>query len=178
MQLGRAVVRFLAGCGLLLAGAAAALPTDMSLMGNLPRAPKLQLTELDGTTHALSRMRGKVVLVNFWATWCPPCREEMPSMQRLYEALRNRDFEILAVNVGERESEVFSYLHGELETEITFPVLLDPEAKAMERFPVKGLPTTFLVDRKGRLAYKAVGGRAMDKPAFKQRILDLLEEGS
>jgi thiol-disulfide isomerase/thioredoxin len=139
-----------------------------------PQAPDFALEGLDGATHRLSDLRGKVVLINFWATWCPPCREEMPSMQRLYEAMAGEEFEILAVNVGEREPNVFSYARGEIGTELTFPILLDPEAAVIEKFPVMGLPTSFLVDRQGRLAYKAVGGRDMTSEAFKGTVEKLL----
>lgn len=98
-------------------------------------------------------------------------------MQRLYEDLQDRDFEILAVNVGEQEPTVFSFTQGELDTEITFPILLDSGGELIERYPVQGLPTTFLVDRQGRLAYKAMGGRDMAHPEFQEYILELLEEG-
>ncbi|KPV41781.1 hypothetical protein AN478_01335 [Thiohalorhabdus denitrificans] len=169
---------FFTACFLLLAApGAGALPTGMSPMEDRPEAPEIELPNLDGETRSLSDLRGKVVLVNFWASWCPPCREEMPSMQRLYEDLQDRDFEILAVNVGEQEPTVFSFTQGELDTEITFPILLDSGGELIERYPVQGLPTTFLVDRQGRLAYKAMGGRDMAHPEFQEYILELLEEG-
>ena len=141
-----------------------------------PEAADFALTGLDGDTHRLSDLRGKVVLINFWATWCPPCREEMPSMQALYEDLEGEAFEVLAVNVGEREPNVFSCTHGELGTELTFPILLDPEAKVIERFPVMGLPTSFRVDKQGRRAYKAVGGRDMTSRAFRGTVRKLLDQ--
>jgi len=139
-----------------------------------PEAPDFTLTGLDKETYSLSDLGGKVVLINFWATWCPPCREEMPSMQGLYEGLQDEPFEILAVNVGERESDVFSFVRGELDAELTFPILLDPEGGVIDRFPVRGLPTSFLVDKQGRLAYKAVGGRDMTGEAFTKTVRKLL----
>ena len=165
----------------LVALLAAALPAAQAQQGEglqpvagRPQAPDFTLEGLDGGTYRLSELRGRVVLINFWATWCPPCREEMPSMQALYGALAGEDFEVLAVNVGEREPNVFSYARGEIDTELTFPILLDPEAAVIEEFPVRGLPTSFLVDRQGRLAYKAVGGRDMTSPAFKGTVRELL----
>ncbi|MEF8792140.1 TlpA family protein disulfide reductase [Thiohalorhabdus sp.] len=139
-----------------------------------PEAREFDLPGLEGNNYRLSDLRGKVVLVNFWATWCPPCREEMPSMQGLYEDLKNEPFEVLAVNVGEQEGDVFPFVHGELEAELTFPILLDPDAKVIDRYPVRGLPTSFLVDKQGRLAYKAVGGRDMEGEAFRKAVLKLL----
>jgi thiol-disulfide isomerase/thioredoxin len=171
----RALTVALAAAGLLLQAAQAQTGKGLQPVEGRPEAAEFALPGLDGESHRLSELRGKVVLINFWATWCPPCREEMPSMQRLYESLEGEDFEVLAVNVGEREPNVFSYARGEIGTELTFPILLDPEAKVIERFPVRGLPTSFLVDKQGRLAYKAVGGRDMTSEAFRGTVLKLLD---
>lgn len=166
----------LALAGLLAApGAGAQQGEGLTPVEGRPQAPDFTLTGLDEETYRLSNLRGKVVLINFWATWCPPCREEMPSMQALYADLQGEPFEVLAVNVGEREPNVFSFIRGELSADITFPVLLDPEAGVIERFPVRGLPTSFLVDKQGRLAYKAVGARDMTSERFRKTIRKLLE---
>ena len=170
-----ALTAALVSAALVLPPAQAQTGEGLQPVADRPEAADFALPGLDGDTHRLSDLRGKVVLINFWATWCPPCREEMPSMQRLYESLEGEAFEVLAVNVGEREPNVFSYARSELGTELTFPILLDPEAKVIERFPVRGLPTSFLVDRQGRLAYKAVGGRDMTSEAFRGTVIKLLE---
>ena len=117
----------------------------------------------------LAGYRGKVVLVNFWATWCPPCRKEFPSLARVRKRFKSAEFEVLAVNVGEDPDMVFSFT-GTTE----FPVLFDRDSKAMGAWPVKGLPTTFLVDRQGRLALKAVGGREFDDSEIVAIIKQLL----
>ncbi|HKJ71620.1 MAG TPA: TlpA disulfide reductase family protein [Gammaproteobacteria bacterium] len=143
-----------------------------------PPAPDFAREGLDGKTYRLSDLRGKVVLINFWASWCPPCRQEIPSMQRLYEDLQGQPFQVLAVNVGEREPTVFSFARGELDTELTFPILLDPDAGVIDKYPAKGLPTSFLVDRQGRIAYKAVGGRDMTSDAFAGTVRKLLRSGA
>ncbi len=134
-----------------------------------PEAPEFALSELDGTVHQLSDYRGKVVVVNFWATWCPPCRKEMPSMQRAWEQMRKEDMVLLAINAGENRKRVKKYLASE---SWDFPLLLDPNTLATGHWPVKGLPTTFVIDPQGRFAYQAVGGREWDDP----EILQLLRE--
>ena len=124
-------------------------------------APGFKLKDIDGTMHELAGYRGKVVIVNFWATWCPPCREEMPSMQRAWDVLRKEDIVMLAVNVGEDEETIFQLTAV---YPVEFPLLMDLDSKVVQGWPVVGLPTTFVVDPKGRLAYRAIGGRAWDDP--------------
>jgi thiol-disulfide isomerase/thioredoxin len=131
-------------------------------------APTLRLADGEGGLIDLHAYRGKVVLVNFWATWCPPCRKEFPSLGRV-RALFPRDaFEVLAVNVGEDPETVFSFAIPE------FPMLFDRDSKAMAAWPVKGIPTSFLIDREGRIAYRAVGGREFDAPDIVALIRQLL----
>jgi thiol-disulfide isomerase/thioredoxin len=129
------------------------------------------LEDIDGKRVDILDYRGKVVLVNFWATWCTPCRQEFPSLGRVRQLFKPEEFEVLAVNVGEEAESVFSF------TGVTaFPVLLDPEGQAMAAWPVKGLPTTFLVDRQGYLVYRATGGREFDDPEIVANIQELLKK--
>ncbi|HEX9194386.1 MAG TPA: TlpA disulfide reductase family protein [Azonexus sp.] len=141
----------------------------MSTLPTVLPAPALRLPDSDGKPVDLLDYRGKVVLVNFWATWCPPCRKEFPSLSRVRKLFKPAEFEVLAVNVGEDPDMVFSFT-GNTE----FPVLFDRDSKAMANWPVKGLPTTFVVDRKGQLALKAVGGREFDDPTIVATIKQLL----
>jgi peroxiredoxin len=136
-------------------------------------AKEFSLPDLDGNVHNLSSYRGKVVLINFWATWCPPCRQEMPSMQRVWEKFRDRGFVILALDVGEDDETILPFV---MEHDLDFPVLLDQDSKVVKKWPVRGLPTSFLLDTKGRLVYRAIGGREWDDSAFEKIILKLLEE--
>ena len=145
----------------------------MSPVVGVPPAPTLVLPDMDGKTIDLTRYRGKVVLVNFWATWCPPCRKEFPSLGRVRKLFKAADFEVLAVNVGEDPDAVFSFA-GSPEV----PVLFDRDSQTMARWPVKGLPTTLVVDRQGRLALRAVGGREFDDPAIVGQLRELLKQGS
>jgi thiol-disulfide isomerase/thioredoxin len=124
-------------------------------------APALKLVDLDGRRHDLADLRGKVVVVNFWATWCPPCRREMPSLERLRRALP--EVAVMAVDVGEDVDTVFAFT-GTLEPAPEFPILLDRDSAALQAWRVKGLPSTFVVGPDGSLAYRAVGGREFDHP--------------
>jgi len=134
-------------------------------------APDFQLADLDGQRHTLSALRGKVVIVNFWATWCPPCREEMPSMQRAWEQLRNRGVVMLAINVGEDEDTVFNFTAN---YPVDFPLLLDEESQVINQWPVRGLPSTFVIDNKGRIIYRAIGGREWDSESMLAPVRALL----
>ncbi len=136
-------------------------------------APKLRFNDLDDEIIDLKELKGKVVVVNFWATWCPPCRREMASLERLYQATKDKGVVVLAVNVGEDEDTVFSFL-GEIEPSPTFPILFDTQAKSLKDWKVKGLPTTYVVDKKGKLFYRAIGGREFDHPELIKKIETLL----
>lgn len=133
-------------------------------------APSLKLADLDGKTHDLTTLKGKVVVVNFWATWCPPCRREMPSLERLRQRLGAQGLEVVAVDVGEDADTVFSFT-GQLDPAPGFPLLLDKDSSAMQRWKVRGLPTTFVVDGAGRVIYRAVGGREFDHDAIVKQLV-------
>ena len=123
--------------------------------------PTLELAALDGHLHRLGDYRGQVVLVNFWASWCPPCREEMPSMQRLTDRLRGRPFAVLAVNIGEDAATVRSFLK---ESAVDFPILLDIEGRAPGEWKVFAFPSSFLIGRDGRIRYTLYGALEWDAP--------------
>jgi peroxiredoxin len=159
---------------LLAAAAPAATPAQtMTPVADRPAAPDFALKDVDGKLRRLSESRGKVVLVNFWATWCPPCRREMPSMQRAWTQLKGENFEMLAVNVGEDEDTIFGFTFS-TGVELTFPILLDRDAQVIKAWPVIALPTSFVVDPQGRIVYRAVGGREWDDPELLKKIRELL----
>jgi thiol-disulfide isomerase/thioredoxin len=170
----------LAACwafGLASAGHAAELPPlAHSLTKQAPRpAPALKLKDLDGTGHDLAQFKGRVVLINFWATWCPPCRREMPSMERLSQALKGEAFSVLAVDVGE-DADTIEVFTSQLDTLPTFPILLDTKSRTLQAWNVGGLPTTFLVDKRGRIVASAIGGREFDHPDVIRAIRELLSK--
>ena len=140
-----------------------------------PPAPRLSLEALDGGRRDLAAMRGRVVVVNFWATWCPPCVEELPTLQRLWERAHVYGLDILAVNAGERPETIRAFL-GALEPGIAFPVLLDRDGEAFRAWRVRGLPKTFVVDKRGRIVYEAEGGRDMNSEHIHGRLRALLDE--
>jgi len=113
------------------------------------------LTALDGKVYNLDALRGHVVLLNFWATWCPPCRKEMPDMQKLYERFEKKGLIVLAVSDEKRET-VEGFLAKQ---NYTFPILLDPDRKTNTAFYVEGIPKSFLFDRQGRLAAQSIDMR-------------------
>lgn len=133
--------------------------------------PTLVLEDLGRREHSLADYRGEVVLLNFWASWCAPCIIEMPSMQRLQEALADRPFTILAVNVGETRGTVWKFLN---KVQVHFPLLLDPEGKTAANWQVDFYPSSYLIDPAGRIRYVAFGARVWDAPEMIQAIEELI----
>ena len=121
--------------------------------------PPLVLKDLNGKTHDLKQYRGKVVLINFWATWCPPCRAEMPSMQRLKTKMAGKPFVILAVDMGETEAEVKAFLP---QVKTDFTVLMDKDGRALKAWKVFAFPTSYIVDAQGKIRYGLYGASDWD----------------
>lgn len=135
----------------------------LTKLAETTQAPDFVLSDLDGNQHRLSDYQGQVVIINFWATWCPPCREEMPSMQRAWEQLEKDGILMLGIDVGEDEDTIFQFTAN---YPVEFPLLMDSDSSVINQWPVRGLPTTFVVDPKGRIVYRAIGGREWDDPAL------------
>lgn len=133
----------------------------------------INLIDVDSKPVSLSEYKGKIVLLNFWATWCPPCVKEMPSMQRLKNHFADKPFEIVAINIGESSTAVSSFLF-ELDTELTFPILLDEEGMSYQAFGIRGLPMTLLLDEEGGLILRTLGGKDWDSEAAIQLIDEAL----
>ena len=138
-------------------------------------APNFKLEDMDEYEYDFSEYKGKVVLLNFWATWCPPCKREMPSMERLYQKHKDKDFTVLGINQMEDSDRVFAF-SGTLDTQPTFNILLDTDSKVSQAYSVRGLPTTYLIDKKGKIRYRAVGGREFDHPEVEKIIKSLMNE--
>ena len=138
-------------------------------------APALSLPDLGGRQQRLEDYRGQVVLVNFWATWCPPCLAEMPSMQRLVEAMAGRPFQILAVNTEETKSKVWKFKKL---LNISFPTLLDSSGDATRAWAVDVFPTSYLIDAGGRIQYVSYGALEWDDAAVVTVIETLMPDQS
>jgi peroxiredoxin len=136
-------------------------------------APAFSLPVLGGEAElSLESLRGKVVLLNFWATWCKPCEEEMPAMENLYRTLGSRDFELIAVSVDDDRGAVEEF---RARAGLTFPILLDPQKRVADAYQSYRFPESYLIDRGGVLVARYIGPREWDAPAYLDRIRRLLE---
>lgn len=165
----RGLLRWIGAAGLTL-GATPALASQSEKLSAIdPRigARDFTLNDLDGTAHTLSQYRGRVVVVTFWATWCPPCRFEIPSLQRFWQATQEEGIVTQAIHVGGNEDTVtlFAMDHG-----AEFPILMDPKSETIGNWPVSALPATIIVDPAGNMALKAVGSREWDDPEIIAQI--------
>ena len=133
-------------------------------------APGFSITDMDGETFTLDSTRGKWVFLHFWASWCGPCREEMPAIQRMSEKLDNNQFEIVLINTAEDEDTIFSFL-GEIGMDMNS--LMDADGQVTEKYQPRGLPTTILIDPRGNVQYQAIGGRDWHKSEYLQFLRDL-----
>jgi peroxiredoxin len=148
-----------------------ATPTAAPLGRGSP-APGFSLPSLgNGGPVSLSELSGRVVLVNFWATWCKPCEDEMPAMERLYRQLRGRDFELLAISVDEDPAVVQRFQER---LGVTFPILLDSDQRVAHAWQTFRFPESWLVDRDGGILERYVGPKEWDATAYVERIRRLL----
>ncbi len=155
------------GLWLLLCNVAQALGQGLTPLPGRVMAPDFTLQDTNGKTHRLSDYRGRTVIINFWTTWCPPCREEIPSMNRALKRLHQDAVVMLGINMGEDEDTIFLF-SADYPTD--FPLLMDRDGAVIADWPVKGLPTTYVVAPDGTLAYRAIGGRAWDEPELLEQI--------
>ncbi len=165
--------RLLLMLALMLAGgtawAASMLPYGVITLDGQP-APPLQLQDIDGRAYDLQQSRGHWVFVHFWASWCGPCRQEMPTVAKLAKQIKAGAPEIVLINTAESEDTVFSFL-GIVAPELT--PLLDSDGQVTERWQPRGLPSTFLVDPQGKLRYLVLGGRDWTTPDYLRFIQTL-----
>ncbi len=136
-------------------------------------APDFTLADVNGRRVRLGSFRGKVVFLNFWATWCPPCIQEMPTMEKLHGEFGGKGLVILAVNFRENPEQVKAFLK---EHQLTFTTLLDPKGKVFELYQAWSLPATSIVNKKGQAVGKVIGYRDWHKPEMKEFFRRLLDE--
>jgi len=141
--------------------AAVCKQAGIALLRPARQGADFELPLLSGGQVSLSGLRGKVVFLNFWATWCPPCRSEMPSLERLYRRYKDKGLAFLAVDLGEDRDGVAAFVR---QNAFSFPVAIDP-GEAARDYGIRSIPTTFILDREGRAVALAIGGRNWDSPA-------------
>ena len=172
-----------AGSWLLGAGVAAATLFALLLGSDTPApvgrgtpAPAFELPRAGGgPSLSVEQLRGKVVLLNFWATWCKPCEDEMPAMERLYRSLAGSDFELVAVSVDEDEAVVNAFVNR---LGLSFPILLDPSQEVARTYQTFRFPESLLLGRDGVVLERYVGPKEWDADAYLDRIQRLLTDGA
>lgn len=169
MQVRQILAVLFVGLGWIAGAEAAGFETRAALP-----APELKARDLSGATTTLADYRGKVVLLNFWATWCPPCHREMPSLERLRIRMAGRPMEIVAISSAETPAEVKAYLS---KMKLGFPVLLDSDSSNTRRWKVFALPTTFVLDAEGRIHHVLAGPTEWDEGEALAVIDAMLKDG-
>lgn len=134
-------------------------------------AQDFSLVDLDGNVHTLSEYEGQVVIINFWATWCRPCRSEMPALQAVYEQYQDEGLVLLAVNQDESLATINSFAD---EYDLSFPILMDDSLQVSRQYKIEAYPSTFFIDRRGRIRNREFGG-PMSKSFIESQVLGLLE---
>lgn len=137
-------------------------------------APDFNLGLLDGGTVTLSELKGKVVLVNFWTSWCPPCRKEMPAIESVYRSYKDLGLVVIGLNLTAQDSEQAAALFAQ-EVGVTFPIALDLDNSVGNLYRVTALPTSFFIDRKGVIRSVIVGG-PMSETVIQSKVEELLRE--
>lgn len=140
-----------------------------------PEAPAFTLRRIDGTEVRLSDLKGKVVFINFFATWCTPCRYEMPEMEALYQTFKDKNFEILAVSIDTSTAPIKPFADS---LKLTFPIVHDPGMRVARQYGFRGPPLSYFIDRKGKIVGGAAGPRKWNDPLAHQIVEKLLAEPS
>ncbi|MGU9957435.1 MAG: TlpA family protein disulfide reductase [Arenicellales bacterium WSBS_2016_MAG_OTU3] len=153
------------------------LGKDLNYQSHKPTAPVTALEDMHGVEFDIDDYKNQVVLVNFWATWCSPCIEELPTMQTVWESFDRNEFEIIAINAGETRKQVLEFL-GKFETRLDFRITLDEPGETFKAWKVRALPASFVVDKQGKTIYKAEGGRDFAAPQIRDLIQKLIDEPS
>ena len=149
-------------------------PRGAKIIREGDQAPEFRLSTVDGKQISLSDFRGKIVMVHFWATWCPPCVEEIPTLERVYRSFLGKDFELLAVNVDEGGAEaVTSFMQR---NRLTLHVLLNPGGSVAKSYGTFKLPETYILDRNGIVRYKVIGPANWSVPENLKAIGNMIDQ--
>jgi thiol-disulfide isomerase/thioredoxin len=140
-----------------------------------PTAPAFSLASRAGTPLALADLKGQVVMINFWASWCGPCRQEFPALDQIYAKYKPMGFTLVAINVESEKADAEKFLGA---TPVSFPILFDPDNKVSGSYGVSAMPTTFLVDRQGRVRWQHRAFKPGDEAKYIEQIRAILREKS
>ena len=171
------VIILLAGVGWIWLSKA---PPGITTGGDIPaprqgfKAPDFTLQTLDGQTISLSSLRGRPILINLWASWCPPCKSEMPAFEKVYNDYKNQGFVILAINATNQDT-LTNASEFVSQNQLTFPILLDSDGQVSQNYQLRSLPTSFFVDKSGVIRDVIVGG-PMSEALLRIRVKNLLED--
>jgi cytochrome c biogenesis protein CcmG, thiol:disulfide interchange protein DsbE len=175
----RQLTAFVVTVGVLLIGRAAVATEHLFEAMGMTKvagkaAPDFTLPSIDGQQVSLQQYRGKVVFLNFWATWCIPCREEMPGLEQLHQKYQSEGFVVLAIDLKESAEQVKTFFqkHG-----LSFPSLLDQQGSVFRDYLVAGMPTTYLIGRDGKLFARGIGGRDWTRAEAQELIRTLVKKG-
>ncbi|TVT50046.1 MAG: TlpA family protein disulfide reductase [Sedimenticola thiotaurini] len=144
---------------------------QLQAVDGLPQAPAFSLATLEGEIHQLDGYRGQVVVINFWSTWCAPCRKEMPSLERAWQQLKSENIRVLGVAIQDDPEMIARFLK---EYQISFPILMDSDGQVAQSWPFSGIPATFVLDGEGRIVYRALGLREWDHDTILQKVRALV----
>ena len=156
-------------------GSLRAKPNALIEMPVKPPVPALRLRDLDGKLHDIEDYKGRVVVVNFWATWCAPCRKELPSLDRAWTALKRDGVQLLAVSMGDSAEKVDRFLKR---YPVDIPILVDERATLKQSWQLQGMPTTYVVAPNGVIYFGAIGEREWDSREILDQILALTRASS
>ena len=142
---------------------------------DIGQAPDFTLHDADGETFELAKTRGNWVFLHFWASWCGPCRKEMPTIQKLADTIQDKNFRIVMINTAEDEDTIFEFLST---IDVELNTLMDVDGLVTEVWKPRGLPTTFLINPKGEVKYQAIGGREWGEPKYANFIKKLISSAN
>lgn len=160
------------GLSMVIVAAEPQLPDGIIRLKPYP-APMLQLNDMDGAAYDVQEDKGALVFVHFWASWCGPCRKEMPAIQRMATLLEPEGLKVALINTAEDEDTVFSFLAAHAPD---LRPLMDTDGQTTEAWQPRGLPATYLVDQQGRVRYQALGGRSWDEATYLNFLRALMDE--
>ncbi len=159
--------------GVLAAGLLGSVLAGGPVVANNSVAPAFSLQTRDGKTLSLEDLRGEVVMINFWATWCGPCRQEMPLLEQIYQRYSGLGFTLLGVNVEEHSADADRFL---AETPVSFPILFDPNNEVSKQYGVRAMPSTVIVDRQGNVRFLHHGYQPGYENEYQNQIRELVRE--